>query len=429
MDSSGRELESFLREQRGRGVIDSSGEFTVNANKALEKLASSRFTEIAFWIVKFVQFATVSEASEMRTVIEENVTRATLMLPEGNFSLPDLLFELRKPQPDRGSKYHHLAIALRCLVGAADHCFALHFGPSCLLWDQSTLGMTELSEAEMTPGLTLEVTAELSGLTRGLARRARETHLLTSSALTAPFPIVLDGRLIDFSNLEPSKYYSQTLEVDFVDHAEGCRLPAALTSLASHLDQDSRRVFSAKSSRVDLKVGSFWYVNYNYEVHHRPFSFSPYPMPRPGASYVFWVKDGVILQTLAFPKRFPFSVQIFLCADRCATDLSECRLLVNQEYEELKASLPALLGRITDDLDKKLFRLEQLGQGRVLGGWDVVKGTAQHMLKGLSMGEWIADQGGRYCSLPQFRRKLLTHLKVQRVNFRGLSVSELSSFL
>jgi hypothetical protein len=258
---------------------------------------------------------------------------------------------------------------------------------------------------------------------------------LTTSAVTAAFPIVLDGRPLDPFVVEPSGHYAQLLDVGFegfpsspepTDATAGnsraaCGLPAALTPLASHLDTVSHRQFALKMKRKP-KVSAFWFSSYNYEVHHRPFSFSPYPMARPVPSYVYLTKDGVILERHEFRKPLPFSIHLFLCGDAISTDLSEFKFRQSDEYEELVSRIPSLLGRANDELDQKLCCLKELGQGRVLGGWDVVKGTAQHLLKGLSAGRWIADKGGRYCSLPLFRKKLLAHIKVQRVNLSTLSL-------
>ena len=120
-----------------------------------------------------------------------------------------------------------------------------------------------------------------------------------------------------------------------------------------------------------------------------------------------------------------FSFHLFLSADRCSTDISECQLLVDQEYSRLTSLVSSLLGQITDEVDARLGGLKGLGEGQVLGGWDVVLGTMQHLLTGLVAGRWIADKGGRYSRLPLFRKKLLSHINVQRVNFRVFSLEEL----
>ncbi|MCW5871526.1 MAG: hypothetical protein KIS61_30010, partial [Candidatus Eremiobacteraeota bacterium] len=59
------ELEEFLRAQVDEGAKDSSGQFTLSREKALEKLAAYQLQGGHAWVLKIVQAVVASGASQL----------------------------------------------------------------------------------------------------------------------------------------------------------------------------------------------------------------------------------------------------------------------------------------------------------------------------------------------------------------------------
>ena len=71
------ELQQLLRQQQAEGKFDSGGQFTLDRDKALAKLAAFQLPRRGAWILKIVQSAVLAGATDLKIVQTNFETRVT----------------------------------------------------------------------------------------------------------------------------------------------------------------------------------------------------------------------------------------------------------------------------------------------------------------------------------------------------------------
>ena len=124
-------LDSFLTQQEEEGLVDSSGDFSIDASAAARKLARFALPESNSWVLKLLQAAVGWEAISVLVRQSRRYTSFILVLPEdGDFpSRERLLATLLSSEIGGPRAIQRLAMALRSLVEQSGLSFVLGVQP------------------------------------------------------------------------------------------------------------------------------------------------------------------------------------------------------------------------------------------------------------------------------------------------------------
>lgn len=338
-------LDSFLADQQ-TGLFDSSGEFTIAADKALKKLAASQLQDPALWVLKLVQFGSHREADQMDFEFGRNLTKVHATFPK-----PISVYQFQKgldqfePLEDRGLE--HLVVGLRALGSYENRRFALKLsgpeGTEFLIWDGSKLKASHTPEQSRTATFTLEVTgAKWTNWfdPSALATRSQESKYLFNRAFTAPFPLKVDGVLLKGRQLRVTRHLSEAVWTDYAPEEAGFGLPMAFKGLIQESPKNSRspEVWKVAGSRPRPRVSACWDVLYHYGIDQGLLSVFPRPVVVVAQSELHWLMDGVVIESEPLTdlsgKRSPFSLQIFVDASECPTDIGGLKFRLTEGFQQ-----------------------------------------------------------------------------------------------
>lgn len=338
-------IEKYLREYSSDGQRDSSGVFTISAEKALAKMASYQLPRPSSWILKMVQAGVSSGAREI--AISQTSRSSRITFQGGQLgSLKELVALCTDPQALVTPGQEHLLIGLRSVAMARQRPVLMleepvDGVPSHALWS----GGSQLSAIEPArPGtglfrrtpqdrsLTFHVGDSALGETRdekaqrGIQRVvAEEFRDLVANAVACPVPLTLDSRRVDHFGLDDISFHRMPL----LFGAEPCQEGESGLPL-------SPAVRLTENTEPTL-YGAAWTV---------------YLTDRPRSSEICWVKDGVVCQTDLLPAmKSPFLLRLFLCAQNFETDLTGLQLrfpdgqrrpLIRRALKAFAASAPTI---------------------------------------------------------------------------------------
>ena len=413
-----KDLDSFLKEQEV-GAIDSTGEFTIAADKALEKLAHSQLPDPSYWVLKVVQAATCLGADQLEVKVGRRVSVLKMHVPAEISVIQlqkglDSITTLPEPGPD------HLVTALRALGGIKDRMFGLTLRRAdCneyLLWDGAKLATKkDTNYLGVSSGtlVVLEVSVKTGEFWRreagAITHRTGEIHTLGTRAFIAPFHLTVDGRSLSYEHLDEASLFVQPLLWDYAPYEGGAFLPYFMT------------VYPDRK----IPASAFWNLTYNYTLNHKILRPSPEPEEELRASRVYWVKDGVIVKRTELRPRMPFTLNLFVDCRDCAADLGGLNLRETPEFQAKREWVVTLLDSIGKTAGARVLALREL-EGKSLGGWDTLVATTSHLpLSGTVKYSGPGFVANTLNAHPGFRKKLLAKVKAAARSWQTIVPSEL----
>ncbi|MFN8606500.1 MAG: hypothetical protein U0931_03145 [Vulcanimicrobiota bacterium] len=197
------ELEEYLQAQAGEGALESSGQFTLDRQRALTKLAHFQLPGEHYWALKVVQAAVAGAASALR--IDLGSTGSHFYW-ESPFGLDELENAFYDPEPSGSSALDHLRVALWSVGYANMRPFQYRPAGSrqSLVWtgDKFTRVACKPSQhAILTVSLRTRQEQQqgwflLQGI-EAVSRNADLARLLREQAYVCPVPLTLNGQRID----------------------------------------------------------------------------------------------------------------------------------------------------------------------------------------------------------------------------------------
>lgn len=200
-------LEAFLDDYREEGMLDSHGTFTLDWSHAMEKLGKYQSEAPGLWLVKLLQCAAGSRASDFFVRFGVRSTRVQF---SSESSIEETIAALSSLHPSNNAKLEHLQIGIQSL------CTIPNCRASILLMDQDSLANfpvvhgvlgrpTEPPKVRKTgvpSGLRIEVVrtyeqVSLFNYFKILGRQQDETLFLKEMGRFAPLRLKVDGRLIN----------------------------------------------------------------------------------------------------------------------------------------------------------------------------------------------------------------------------------------
>ena len=141
------DLERYLQNEISQGCKDSSGEFTLCGEKAVEKLAAFQLPGEHTWVLKFVQAAVVSGCRHLG-VFQTYRETAFHFLGSPGFGLQEFENHFLDPEPGQHAGLHHLKQGLWSVSihGMRPFQFMMRGGHFSLIWDGRQLLRQSASE-------------------------------------------------------------------------------------------------------------------------------------------------------------------------------------------------------------------------------------------------------------------------------------------
>lgn len=344
-------VDSFLEEASQLGCLDSEGSFTIAGQEAVGKLASFQLPRPSAWILKMVQAAVTSGASELCVKQSADVTTFRFD-PTKLVEVDDLQQALLSPDMQAPDFLKHLAIGLRTVGFGDGRAFTMAVGREdrreLFGWDGQQLSR-QSHQVETPTAAYIHIGVAfpqenrgraLGGLMRAAGRATDEYGELVKFGQACPIRLTFDGRRLDTLSNFPEKLVKCTT----VPLAIGCCQPGALHDMPSlriprgvHRGQEKWRptdrftdsrlfFFDGGAEQWETQVLSRLCYHFHIDNHrskYRSFKFHNIKQP----SYCHWVKDGVICQSTTI-SRTPaaVSLDLFLSAEGLSTDISGLRL-------------------------------------------------------------------------------------------------------
>ena len=356
-----------------QGTWESEGRFTLDRDKAWEKLSTYQLPFEHAWVLKLVQAAVLAacESLQVKLTGSESSFR---FVGQSRWTQDLVTAALFSADSAQDMALVPLAAAVRYLARSADKLLALRYPDGTTqVWD----GEAFHSETSPYPVDCFELTvfsARKSGSfwslgASGLIDAAMIGKVLSNLAYPCPIPITLDGRPINgFSNDPNGGATSHTAPVALLPVNPTLHLP----EFRFLRDRDWRPEKDELSARLDgelmtvfgeaMVCGALACFTANIQETVESPGFCAQP------SYLKWVKDGVIIRAEKLESRGSIGLTLLISAEGLRTDLSGLNLSLSNLYEERKRHARA---RIRE----KLFALADKDTGRrlTLG----MKGTPQ----------------------------------------------------
>lgn len=381
-----KDINSFLADQR-TGLFDSTGEFTIAADKALEKLAASQLSDPSMWVLKIVQFAACFGVEDVNFVFDRRVTRVTGRLPR-QIALHEFQKGLDRFEPLENRAFEYLVVALRALGSFPARKFAFQLsGPDdtqYLIWDGKKLNATSRPEKAEEAMFCLEATSSRAASWLNpevLSVRARETKYLYDQALPAPFMLAVDGMRLTGRKLRTVRGLAEPVWADFVPREKGFPLPRTFDDLfrTAPLNARSPEIQTALSISDRLNVSAFWDVVLPYKIEHGMLSLFPKPVPLLSESKLHWVMDGIVVDSEPLSgSNTPFNLQLFVDASGCPTDIGGHKFRESQAFEERRKWSMELIAWIGEQAKRVLPSVVRL-TGETATMWNSLTTALTHM--------------------------------------------------
>jgi hypothetical protein len=418
-------FDNFLSAQHEGGLIDSTGSFTIDAEKALEKLAHSQLPDTACWVLKVAQFCTAFGVERVSSTLDAKVCRLHMDLPRP-LDVSALIQGLGTVGTLKDAALDHLVTGLRALGGTEGRRFGLELNTNdsvlYLLWDGGQLVTKAVEQRSDSHFLSLEVTtsnpstwSRIVDIVAG-GGRVNEPKLLAQQACTVPFDFQVNDGDLRFSQDKPLGFVQPVL-CDFLEQGDGIRLPHTFDRWAAY-----------RTRSGPTRTSGYWLINYHYSLVHRALRWSPDPAPLRCRSRVHYLKDGIIVESEAFEGSVePFSLDLFLDTAECPTDLGGLSLRRSEPFLRRRRTATDLLRCIDEKVKDMRGSIERL-PGQTLEGWDAFLYSAAQ----LPMNGTLTYRGPGLVStkltwLPGFRSKLLQKIQKTPFDLSKLSLGQLQA--
>lgn len=291
-EETGSELDQLLE---SLGPVESSGSFTIAADKALEKLARFQLPKTTMWLAKVFQAAHLAGVGTFNVEGASSGLRIEADCPE-HWGIRQVEEALLSPHTPKDPSLASLTIGVRSAVLSQG--MTLHW--RCRPGEGETAGFVfeekQFQRMEAPKQLRVGKLVVLVKRSRLRNNWSLESRFLAERA-HSPVRLVLDGKEVE-PHLAPVDPDGQ-------------------------LFQQARATFPCERVEDHPVAGAdcrFWDLR-----RLRP------PNPR---SFVAWVKDGVIV-SYPFHFRHPdFALQFFLSADHCVADLTGWQLRLQETDAE-----------------------------------------------------------------------------------------------
>ena len=353
-------------------MSEGQGTFTLDREKALQKLAAFQLPFQGAWVLKVVQAAVVGGSFEEIRICLKRSECCILFDSRVDWNLERLEVELSSPEDSSDGIYRHLITALRGIAFRERRSFL--FVPQDsregLLWngDSFQTVVTEMSKEVCTLSVTHLPPKEGNIFSRNFgSKRAGETAALTrvlaSRCFACPVPIYLDKRRLDSFMLNPLHGLTASscpYEVFSHDCESLPKWNQPVTGVAIPDSPHSSHFFGSMKSFMENTLNSgnlptrssvthFLCAHFKCESSGDSISWTTQKME----SQIYWISDGVLIdQEDILPRASEISSCLYLSVEGLETDLTGFSLL---QSEQRKNRVSQALDLVRDDAASSSF--------------------------------------------------------------------------
>jgi len=376
------ELEEFLRSQLDEGAKDSSGQFTLSREKALEKLAAYSLQGGQTWVLKVIQAVVVSGAPEL-------VVRQTGTDTEFHFSPPqpwelhqfEAAFYDPEVSPDRSLDHLKRGLWSVSVHNMRPFMLASPGWSQALVWNGKSLQRAAVAERQtVLLAISHRTVYEGKGLPllRNLEAAAGNAAVLTElrdRAYVCSIPLKLDNRRLDALQACPNYGASKTSFPVYLGFLPGelPELPIPPGTMGEYKpiiagDSAVSKIFHP-SVHMPRRVAVACLITAHLrEVQQgKVLVWETYAQQ----STLFWVRDGVVVDW-EFLKSSPACVScaLFVSAEGLASDLTGLKLARGEAYQQRYQEALGAFKPFLSEAELSLAAMveSQRLSGRVAGG-------------------------------------------------------------
>jgi hypothetical protein len=328
------ELEQFLQQQVSEGERDSSGQFTLSRDKALEKLAAFQLPRPSAWVLKVVQGVVAARADSL-TIKQTSTDTEFYFAPQQPWTLAMIEGAFYDPETSSCRGLDHLKRGLWAVSLNEMRPFrlALPQHPEALIWTGLEFRRVATPPPEVVV-LTVSHRTLFEGkgifLLRNLeAARVNAQILdeLSSFAYCCSIPLTVDRRRLDALQACPSHGHSSTtypVKLGFT-RANIPPLPIPPGTLQGYTPREPGDRTMAKIFQSEVTVPSTVSLACLISAHVARVKEGKSSVWRcqKRDSCIYWVLDGVVIarESLKLPD-LSVSCAIFAPAEGLRTDLT-----------------------------------------------------------------------------------------------------------
>ena len=376
------ELEEFLRTQLDEGAKDSSGQFTISREKALEKLAAYQLQGGQSWVLKIIQAVVCSGAGEL--VVRQTGTDTEFhFAPPNPWGLAQFEEAFYDPEVSENRSLDHLK---RGLWSVSIHnmrpfMLAVPGWSELLVWNGKSLqrGPTKDRPAALL-AISHRTIYEGKGLPllRNLEAASGNAAVLTElrdRAYTCSVPLKLDNRRMDALQASPTYGSSKTSFPIYLGFLPGelPELPIPPATFGEYRpiapgDATMSKIFHPQA-HLPEKVGVACLITAHLREVQRGkvMVWETYSQP----SSLFWVRDGVVVDWETLKNAVGcVSCALYVSAEGMTSDLTGLKLARNEAYQQrFQAAVDAFKPFLSQaEVSLEAMVESQKMSGRVAGG-------------------------------------------------------------
>lgn len=318
--SSRRQISKFLRKLRAEGRFDSSGNFTVELKRALQKSSRYELKDFESAVLKLVQAGVAGEAKEL--VFSEGSGEIVFFARQANWSRAEVFESIYRPGSHKAGGTRQLGQALRYLLNHCPTGVLIEFPESpAYIWKNDEFEEREV-ELKCPNGLRVSILMEADEKRAIFGALSRE---LFGRCLYCPLPLSLDGKRVNGFSHDPR---SGVLS--------GERIPFAQRFWESEQKWFSRFSLVAGIDETALKLAETLLWS-NLDPFPKNCSFAVFLTAKldgsPQPSFLLWTYQGVVVHREVLPALGCIGATMILCGDDLSVDLSGLNLIEGQLFE------------------------------------------------------------------------------------------------
>ena len=326
------QIEDLLNGLCREGEVDSSGQFTLDRSKALEKMRAFQLDNPYAYCLKWLQAAVAGGARSFAWESNPKWVRARIqhmnLNPELLGLLPSLLFDSRGSVAEK-----HLSAGLNAVIQTKAQSLSVSWSDGLhgvqAVWRSGRFEQATFLPPDPTPQVEVTMVRtpqdrlrewwyaanyhHIGEVRGGRQARDREQQLLHESSGFAPGHVSIQGVLSDFQLRATPTLLSQLRSLLTLRSAYGFRTATMVAAEKDgfYLDRIST-IANGRRCRLFLAT----------------------PHTPPDFTVLYLVRDGVTLEPQHILEGLPGKV-VVACAQRLKTDLSGLRIVTDENWEAL----------------------------------------------------------------------------------------------
>ena len=305
---------------RAEGRFNSSGSFTVELKRALQKSSRYELSDFESAVLKLVQAGVAGEAGQIS--FTEGSGDIVFLAQGADWSRAEVFESLYRPGGDSVGGTHYLGQALRYFLQNCSDGVLIEFSePPAYFWKK---GEFEEREVELKPpnGFRLSLLIESVDKSQLSGTLSRE---LLGRCLYCPIPLTLDGKKVNGFSHDPRSGL-----------LPGSRIPFAQRLWETEEKYFSRFKLDAGIDKTPLQLSdtSLWSSKDEFPKNCSFASFLTANLDgSPQPSFLIWTHHGVLVQREVLPPLGCIGATMILCGDDLSVDISGLNLIEGQLFE------------------------------------------------------------------------------------------------